>query len=117
MTLKNLEWERELNWLVRSKKTAARVGDWCACWGASINFLIASCIALTTMSPIRNAAGIIIGEEVGCKFLLETFGGVSGNESLYGCGDAKWAEFGVVVGVFVEAEMVDISVVALDHVR
>ena len=48
MTLKNSEWETELNWLVRSKKTAARVGGRCACWGALMNFLIASCIALTT---------------------------------------------------------------------
>ncbi len=47
ITLKNLEREMELNWLVRSKKTAARVGDWFVCWGASMNFLIASCIALT----------------------------------------------------------------------
>ncbi len=42
---------------------------------------------------------------------------MSGDESPYGCGDAEWAEFGVVVGVFVEAEKVDISEVALDHVR
>ncbi len=42
---------------------------------------------------------------------------MSDNEVSYGCGDAKWAEFGVVVGVFVEAEKVDISEVALDHVR
>ncbi len=42
---------------------------------------------------------------------------MSGNEALYGCGDAKWAEFGVVVGVFVVAEKVDISEVVLDHVR
>ncbi len=48
MTLKNSKWETELNWLVRLKKTAAQVGDWCACWGVSMNFLIASCIALTT---------------------------------------------------------------------
>ncbi len=48
MMLKKLEWETELNWLVRLKKTAARVGEQCACWGASMNFLIASCIALTT---------------------------------------------------------------------
>ncbi len=40
-----------------------------------------------------------------------------GDESPDGCGDAKWAEFGVVVGVFVEAEKVDTSEVALDHVR
>ncbi len=32
MTLKSLEGETELNWLVRLKKTAARVGGWCACW-------------------------------------------------------------------------------------
>ncbi len=42
---------------------------------------------------------------------------MSGNEALYGCGDAKWAEFGVVGRVFVEAEKVDISEVVLDHVR
>ncbi len=48
MMLKNLERETELRWLVRSKRTAARVGDWCAHWGASTNFLIASCIALMT---------------------------------------------------------------------
>ncbi len=42
---------------------------------------------------------------------------MSGNEALYGYGDAKWAKFGVVVGVFVEAEKVDISDVVLDHVR
>jgi hypothetical protein len=42
---------------------------------------------------------------------------VSGNEALYGCGDAKWAEFGVVIGVFVEAEKADISEVVLDRVR
>jgi hypothetical protein len=48
MMLKNLERETELNWLVRSKKTAARVGEQCAHWGALINFLIASCIALMT---------------------------------------------------------------------
>ncbi len=48
MRLKNLEREMELNWLVRLKKTAARVGGRCAHWGASMNLLIASCIALTT---------------------------------------------------------------------
>ncbi len=48
MTLKNFERETELNWLVRSKKTAAWVSDWFVHWGASMNFLIASCIALTT---------------------------------------------------------------------
>ncbi len=42
---------------------------------------------------------------------------MSGNEAPYGCGDAKWAEFGVVIGVFVEAEKVDISEIVLDHVR
>ncbi len=42
---------------------------------------------------------------------------MSGNEAPYGCGDAKWAELVMVVGVFVEAEKVDISEVALDHVR
>jgi hypothetical protein len=42
---------------------------------------------------------------------------VTGNDLLDGCEDAKWAEFGVVVGVFVEAEKVDISEVVLDHVR
>jgi hypothetical protein len=42
---------------------------------------------------------------------------VSGNEASYGCGDAKWVEFGVVIGVFVEAEKVDISEVVLDHAR
>ncbi len=42
---------------------------------------------------------------------------MSVNESPDGCGDAEWAEFGVVVGVFVEAEKVDISEVALDHIR
>ncbi len=46
MTLKNSKRETEFNWLVRLKKTAARVGGWCARWGASMNFLIASCIAL-----------------------------------------------------------------------
>ncbi len=54
---------------------------------------------------------------MGCEFRLETSGNVSGNEFLDGCGDAKWAKFGVAVGVFVEAEKVDISEVALDHVR
>jgi hypothetical protein len=29
---------------------------------------------------------------------------MSGDEAPYGCGDAKWVKFGVVVGVFVEAE-------------
>jgi hypothetical protein len=67
--------------------------------------------------PGGNATGIIIWEEVGCKFWLETSGNVSGDELPDGCGDAKWAEFGVVVGVFVEAEKVDISEVVLDHVR
>jgi hypothetical protein len=47
MMLKNLEQVAELNWLVRLKKTAAWVGDWFVCWGASMNFLIASCVALT----------------------------------------------------------------------
>jgi hypothetical protein len=42
---------------------------------------------------------------------------MSGNDLSDGCGNAKWAEFGVVVGVFVEAEKVAISEVALDHVR
>ncbi len=42
---------------------------------------------------------------------------MSGNELPYGCGDGVWAEFGVVIGVFVEAEKVNISEVALDHVR
>ncbi len=67
--------------------------------------------------PVGNADGVIIGEEVGCEFCLEAPGNMSGNEVSYGCGDAKWAEFGVVVGVFVETEKVDISEVALDHVR
>ncbi len=48
MTLKNLERETELNWLVRLKKTAALVGDWFVHWCALMNFSIASCIALTT---------------------------------------------------------------------
>ncbi len=48
LTLTNSEQEMELNWLVRSKKTAVWVGDWCACWGASMNFLVASYIALMT---------------------------------------------------------------------
>jgi hypothetical protein len=47
MTLKDLEREMELNWLVKLKKTAARVGELSAHWGALMNFLIASCIALT----------------------------------------------------------------------
>ncbi len=42
---------------------------------------------------------------------------MSGDEAPYGCEDAKWAEFGVVVVVFVEAEKLDISEAALDHVR
>ncbi len=54
---------------------------------------------------------------MGCKFLLETSGNVSGNELPDGCGDARWAEVGVVLGFFVEAEKVEISKVALDHVR
>ncbi len=48
MMLKYLEQETELNWLVRSKKATAWVDDWFICWGALMNFLIASCIALTT---------------------------------------------------------------------
>ena len=48
MMLKNLERETELNWLVRLKKTAVQVGDWCAHWGVLMNFMIASCIALMT---------------------------------------------------------------------
>ncbi len=40
-----------------------------------------------------------------------------GDELPYGCGYAKWAELRVFVGVFEEAEKVDISEVALDHVR
>ena len=48
MSLKNSEQETGLNWLVRSKKTAARVGDWCAHWGTLMNFSIASCIVLMT---------------------------------------------------------------------
>ncbi len=54
---------------------------------------------------------------MGCKFGLETSGNMSGDEFPDGRGGAKWAEFGVVVGVFVEAEKVDISEVALDHIR
>ncbi len=42
MTLKSLELETELNWLVRLKKAAAWVGERCAHWGASMNFSIAS---------------------------------------------------------------------------
>ncbi len=53
---------------------------------------------------------------MGCEFGLKTSGNVSGNELPDGCGDAEWAEFGVVLGVFVEAEKVDISEVVLDHV-
>ncbi len=52
-----------------------------------------------------------------CKFGLETSGGVSGDDFPDGRGDVKWVEFGVVFGVFVEAEKVDVSEVALDHVR
>jgi hypothetical protein len=33
--------------LVGEGEEAARVGDWFVHWGASMNFLIASCIALT----------------------------------------------------------------------
>ncbi len=42
---------------------------------------------------------------------------MSGNEEPDRCGDAEWAEFGVIIGVFVEAEKVDISEIAFDHVR
>ncbi len=42
---------------------------------------------------------------------------MSGDDLPDGCGDAEWVEFGVVVGVFLEAEKVEISEVALDHVR
>ncbi len=54
---------------------------------------------------------------MGCEFRLETSGDVSGDEFPDGCGDAKWAEFGVVIGVIVEAEKVDISEVVLDCIR
>ncbi len=54
---------------------------------------------------------------MGCEFGLETSGNMSGDEFPDGCGDAKWVEFGVVVGVLVEAEKVDISEIALDHIR
>ncbi len=42
---------------------------------------------------------------------------MSGDELPNGCGDAKWVEFGVVIGVFVEAEKLVISEVTLDHIR
>ncbi len=54
--------------------------------------------------PVGNADRVILEEEVGCEFRLEAPGDVSGNEASYGCGDAKWTEFGVVAGVFMEAE-------------
>ena len=50
MTLKNSSRETLLNWFVRSKKTAARVGSLFVRWGWSINFSIESCIAFTTKS-------------------------------------------------------------------
>jgi hypothetical protein len=43
-------WKTLLNWFVRSKKTAARVGSLLVRWGRSINFPIESCIAFTTKS-------------------------------------------------------------------
>ncbi len=51
ITLKNSLRETLLNWFVRSKKTAARVGgSLLVRWGWSINFSIESCIAFTTKS-------------------------------------------------------------------
>ena len=48
ITLKNSSCETLLNWLVRSKKMAARVGSLLEHWGQLISFSIESCIAFTT---------------------------------------------------------------------
>jgi hypothetical protein len=48
MTLKNSSRDTLLNWLVRSKKTAAREGRVLVRWGVWMNFSMESCIAFTT---------------------------------------------------------------------
>ena len=46
MTLKNASWEALLNWLVSSKKTAAREGRVPVDWGREIYFSTCNCIVL-----------------------------------------------------------------------
>ncbi len=48
MTLKNSSQDTLLNWLVRSKKTAAWEGRVFVRWGVWMNFSIESCIAFMT---------------------------------------------------------------------
>ena len=50
ITFVNSSRDTLLNWFVRSKKIAARVGDFPDCCGWSMYFSIASCIALITKS-------------------------------------------------------------------
>ena len=49
MTLKNASRETLLNWLVRSKKTAAREGRVSVDWGREIYFSTCTCIVLLMM--------------------------------------------------------------------
>ena len=51
---------------------------------------------------------------MGCEFVAECAGDVCAYETANCCGDSKRAEFGMVVGVFVETEQVYVSEIAFD---
>ena len=54
--------ETLLNWFVRSKNTAARVGSLLVHWVRSINFLIESCIAFTRkLLPLGTPTAYLYG--------------------------------------------------------
>jgi hypothetical protein len=50
MTFLNSSRATLLNWFVKSKNIAVRVGRQLVCWGMSIYFSMESCIAFTTKS-------------------------------------------------------------------
>ncbi len=102
MTLKNSSRDTLLNWLIRSKKTAAWEGRVLIRWGVWMIFLIESCIAFyDKVAAIRNANRIVVGEKVGCKFVSKGVGDVAHNEVANGGGDSKGEEFGCVRGILV----------------
>ena len=88
MTLKNSSQDTLLNWLVRSKKMAAREGRVLVRWGVWMNFSMESC-------------RIVVGEKVRCEFVLKGVGDVARDEATNRGGDSKGAKFGGVRGILV----------------
>ncbi len=75
MTLKNSEQETELNWLVRLKRTAVRVGERCACWSPLMNFLFANSERkreLNWLVRLKKTA-VWVGEQCACWGALMNF--------------------------------------------